>query len=799
MNKVHRCLLAILIIIIGLNCNAQFHISGVISDRQTSEHLIGANIIESGNTNGTASDNAGYFSLIIKNATVKVSFIGYNEELITVYSDTLLQITLSPGAELNEVLVKGRQTHLFNVASISLSELKKLPSLGGQPDVLKALQTLPGVETGQEGSSRLNVRGGSPGENLYLIDKVPLIYVNHLGGFLSVFNPEMINNIELYKGGFPAQYGGKLSSVVNITQREGNRSKMKGSFGIGVTDASFSIEGPLLNKKASFIFTGRKTLTEPLFLAIAEFADDDNAIYYGFHDFNGKFSFHPNAKNNFYLNFYQGDDYIHTWNRNYKRTKERFNTKYRWGNWMVSGRWNSLLSPRIMVENTVSYTRYRLLNSSKYTATDDSITTNFKSANYSTVADLSFQSDWKYKLLSNWSLDVGLKATSNQFVPTRTVISTKEAQDDYEIMRPYQMAIYCSNRISILNRFNSDIGLRLVNYHLGDYSHWALEPRVDLNYSINVHHTLNLSLQRVNQYSHLLFTAGNIFNNEVWIPAGKKIPPSGSNQISFGWKADFFDGMLNTEANVFYKELSQLATYKEGYSGLLGDKHWQNKIEIGGQGYSQGIELSIQKVKGKWTGFSGYTYSHTTRQFETIYGGKEYVYEYDRPHSFTFNLNRKLNEKWDLALTWVYQTGLPYTPVVGRQIASVIATGVGYTEEFIYGERNSSRMKNYHRLDIGFTYTTQTHWGNKAVWTFSVYNAYSRHNSGSNYYGYNENGFVRYNSADYTPLKQYQTSYFPIVPSVSYKVYFGERKRAESQTKRKFGAKLKNLLFYEYN
>jgi outer membrane receptor protein involved in Fe transport len=794
----------IFLLLLSESSFAQFHISGFVTDKLTGERLIGANVVEAGTSNGTSTDNNGYFSLITKGKSIQISFIGYKISTVHFSSDTLVNVPLEGGLELEEITVKGKQSKQFNISTLTHQEMLNIPSLGGKPDVLKALQLLPGIQSQQEGSSLLNVRGGNPGENLYLIDNVPLIYVNHLGGFMSVFNPDMINKIEVYKGGFPAKYGGKLSSIVAITQREGDKSKLKGSLGIGVTDVSFCIEGPLLKKKASFIVTGRKTLFDYFMLAASGLLDgNDLFVMYGFHDINGKFSFHPNNKNSFYINVYQGDDYLKFWNKDHEITNEKFTLHNSWGNWLASARWNRVVSPRLFFDNTVSCTHYRLniLNSYYSKTTNDTI--NYKNDYYSSVLDLSLRSDWQYKLMKNWSFDFGAKATYYNHIPNKISQTGQAENSSYERMSANELSFYQNNWFKLFDVIDGDVGARLVNYNSGNFHELVVEPRVLLNVRISSSQTLNFTFQRMTQFSHLVFTSGSIFNNEIWIPADKNIAPSKSTQYSLGWKGSFFDGTFETEANVYYKDMNQLASYKEGYSNLMGDGSWRTKIETGGSGKAKGVELLIKKVKGDWTGFVGYTYSNTTRQYPGFNKGEEYLFDYDRPHSLSINLNRKINEKWSFSASWVFQTGLLYTPVIGRQLTQVPNPSdneeVEYQEAFIYGERNSARMKNYHRLDLGFTLTTKTHWGRKAIWNFSVYNVYNRHNPAAYYYGYSKDGFVGYNPENYTSLKQYQISYFPIIPTVSYKVFFeADPIRKEKRERMGLKQRITNYFNYKY-
>jgi hypothetical protein len=773
----HCFFVAMFFVLLSESAFAQNHVSGFVSDKLTGERLIGANVFETGTTNGTSADNNGYFSLITKGNGIQVSFIGYKTITLSFTSDTLVHVSLEGGELLSEITVKGKQSKRFNVSTLSYHEMLNIPSLGGKPDVLKALQLLPGIQSQQEGSSLLNVRGGNPGENLYLIDNVPLIYVNHLGGFASVFNPDMINNIEVYKGGFPAKYGGKLSSVVAITQREGDKSKLKGSLGIGVTDASFSIEGPLLNNKASFIVTGRKTMIDPLMILASGLSDGgDFYVFYGFHDFNGKFSWHPDEKNSIYLNLYQGDDYIKYWSKGEKKTGEKSKLTNIWGNWLGSMRWNRVITPRLFVDNTFSYTRYRLKNINSYRSKSTTDTVDYKNEYISSVQDLSLRSDWQYKLMKDWSLEFGAKASYLIHVPNNISQTNQTVNTGYERITANETSVYLTNRFTLLNFIDADAGARLVNYHSGSFNKLVIEPRLMVNARISSSNTINFTYQKVNQFAHLVFTSGSIMNNEIWIPADERIAPSNSTQFSLGWKSQFFDDAFESELNLYYKELNQLATYKEGYSNLMGDGGWRSKIETGGNGRAKGVELLVRKLKGKWTGFLGYTFSNSTRQYPGINKGVEYLFDYDRPHSLSINLNRKINEKWSFNASWVYQTGLPYTPVIGRLLTPVTDSGESgeteYEEAFIYGERNSARMKDYHRLDIGFTKTIKTKRGRKAQWNYSVYNVYNRHNPASYYYGYDKNGSMNYDPQNYKPLSKYQLSFFPFIPTISYKVFF---------------------------
>ncbi len=759
---------------------SQYRISGFIKSKSSGEVLIGAQVFDSIAKYITNTDNHGHFSMVVSvPTTLKVLYAGCRELSINIRDkhDSLLLILLENNIELEEVEVRMQKTPSFNSTTLSHEEMINSPSLGAKPDVLKTLQLQPGIMSQNEGSSLLMVRGGNPGENLYLLDNVPLIYVNHLGGFMSVFNPDIINNVTLYKGGFPGRYGSKLSSIVDITQREGNKSTLNGSYSLGATDASFTLEGPLKLKNATFIITGRKTFTDFLLAAASSISEGNHTISYGFHDINGKLSWRPDLKNSFHFNIYQGDDYLNYWTKtedNGITNKSHIGNK--WGNWLLSSRWNHVLSDRLYTSTVFSYTRYRLKDINYFMVIDSAGEKNFDTKYISSVQDMSLRSDWKLNVMKNWSLDYGFQ--SSLFIHNPNQISSYyKTQNDNSIVS-LEPALYFDNKINF-GYSELNLGLRAVDYMTNGYSRFHLEPRMSLNIGINAHQIFNLSYMLVSQYSQLIFTSGVFSNNEVWIPADKTILPSQSQQYNAGWKGYFHEDMLQASVEIYYKGLTNLATYREGYTNLIGDENWREKIETGGKGTAYGVEFMFSKNSGKWNGYLSYTYSSATRQYPDINKGKTYVFEYDRPHCGSIVINYKFNEKLTINANWIYQTGLPYTPVIGRQYTPDLEKEIDgkpfYYEALIYGERNSSRMKDYHRLDIALHYSRLTKKRKmKSDWTFSVYNVYNRLNPYFYYYNTSESGefYKPETDNDYWKVKLYQVSYLPFIPSVSYKVYF---------------------------
>ncbi|MDD3859574.1 MAG: TonB-dependent receptor [Bacteroidales bacterium] len=777
--------LALIILVICLSTyvffgQKQIRISGYVKDSLTGEALIGANIIETNTNKGTSTNLSGFFSLEVNDSSeIQISFIGYSPKTIHA-KDAKNQITnilLIAGTQLDEVVVSANNRFDFNNTGFSKAEIMQIPSIGGKPDVAKSLQFLPGISQPTEGSSLMNVRGGEPGQNLYIFDNVPIIHVNHLGGLFSVFNPDIINGIEVYKGGFPAKYGGRLSSIVNITQKDGDFSMLKSSFSIGLTDAGLSIEGPMKLKNSSFIITARKTMTEALLGTFTRLSASNDFVYmYGFHDVNAKFCWKPDLKNSFTLNLYQGDDYLLFWVDMYE-TKAHNATL--WGNWLSSLKWNRVISPRLFKTTTLSYTRYRLKNQFEYVSIYDIDTMRNNGKTISLVEDFSLRSGFQYSINNDWQLDYGVNLSLLHNKPADYHLEGYTNIDISQNIYSTENSIYLENKLKLWNRFYSNLGVRAILYTNGSFNQGAIEPRVNLTYNIGKNSSINLTYMKVNQFSHLIFSKGTI-NNELWIPSDNDIKPSISNQYTAGWQLISQNKMFQAEIGVFYKDFTNLSMFKEGYENFAGIEDWKSLIETGGSGEAKGLEFMIKKNAGRLKAFASYTLSRSTRQYDNINYGNEFLFNYDRLHSFAFHTSYDLSEKVSLSLNWVFQSGLPYTPIIGRYNVPDTQNPGELTEVLIFGDRNSERASAYHRLDLGLTYRKSTKKrGLPAEWNFVIYNAYNRYNAYNYFYKYRYD----YEFSDTYPyellewtrkLGLYKISYLPIIPSFSYKVYFNE-------------------------
>ncbi|MFP4367332.1 MAG: carboxypeptidase-like regulatory domain-containing protein, partial [Bacteroidales bacterium] len=555
-------IVTLVLVISTTNLMAQTRVSGFVRDSLTREVLIGAHVIDSTTNRAVVTNNNGFFSI---SSTVgnqlTFSFVGYQPKTIIIdkSAGSLMEVLLSPGTDIDEVVVTHISRPAFNISSLSSLDLQQIPSLGAKPDIMKSIQLLPGISSQYEGSSLISVRGGNPGENLYLFDNVAVIYVNHLGGFMSVFNPDMINNIDIYKGGFPSRYGGRLSSIMDIAQREGNPNTLSSSLSVGITDLTYTVDGPInFIENSSFMFTGRKTLVDPL-LGLLTFMNDAsrNIMAYGFHDFNGKFTWRPNPESTLSFNLYQGDDYLGIF---YKKSNDDYIKKARytniWGNWLLSARWNRVHRPGLYSSQSLSFVRYRLREKQVYQNTESDHP--YRRRYLSAVQDISYKWGWKADLNRNWNMDFGLQSSYFRHLPNRITITDQDRHGLDSVTNSLETGIYMDNNWTIGRILQLRAGARGVGYLSDGFSKAYLEPRFNLDINLTRNHTLNLSYMEVTQFSHLLFTSGSINNNEVWIPSDKDINPASSRQITAGWRASFNEGLFDAEVNVYHKTLENL-------------------------------------------------------------------------------------------------------------------------------------------------------------------------------------------------------------------------------------------------
>jgi len=753
-------------------------ISGYITDVETNEVLINANIYDINSKLGAFTNSYGFYSISLPRHTevnLYISYVGYTTQVknINLTQDESINFSLEPDNNMGEVVIVSKSEHTIEkrndlgTVSIPIREIKTLPSIGGESDILKAYQLMPGVQAGNEGSSTIFVRGGSHDQNLILLDNVPLYYVNHLGGFVSVFNTDAINNVNLIKGGFPASYGGRLSSVVDVSMREGNSKKFQGSGMLGLIATKLSVEGPIKNVNTSYIVSYRRLLFDVLNRAVNVFSSKPINKGYYFYDFNAKINHRFSDNDRLFLSVYMGDDRFYIKSSRKEETIQK--DAIQWGNRLFALRWNHLFSQKLFSNLTLSHTKYRLKvdNQLELQANNQIYDLNYKQG----VEDTNLKMDFNYYMTPNYKMKFGLKSTLHTFnsgeldfkeennheIAMDTVISNK-------LVRTFEIATYVENKIKIGEKLKGNIGLHYSTYHVNKTIYHSLEPRVLVNWNFKPTYSLKASYTKMQQNVHLL-TSGNVsLPIDLWVPATEDITPQKSEQFSLGFAKSIDDGKYELGIETYYKKSQDLVTYKEGASFYNISSEWENKIEKNGIGTSYGLELLAKKKAGKSTGWLAYTLAKTDRQFTNINQGNAYPYHYDRRHNINIVYQYKLNKSINFSATWVYNTGKAITLAEGRLDMPLSGHGAyegGYFQ--VYNGKNGFRMRDFHKLDIGMNYTKEKTWGEQ-TWNFSVYNAYNRKNP--HYYYFVEN----YHNDD--KLELWQESLFPIIPSVSYSFKF---------------------------
>ena len=769
-------------------------ISGYVTDEASGENIIGATVITSDHLNYAVSNSYGYYILILNSSgdsvRLQASYVGYSPAFLTIRPDQDLKINfyLNSGNILNEVVVSAERSSVYekrkemSIISVPVAKVTVMPSLGGESDLLKSLQLMPGIQSGNEASGSLYVRGGSPDQNLMVIDDVPVYYVNHLGGFVSTFNSDAINSMRLVKGGFPAQYGSRLSSVLDVRMKEGNMKEFHGSGMIGMIASKIMVEGPVKKDTTSYMLSVRRfmydLITRPLTRATSI---DGTSVGYNFYDVNAKINHIFSPKDRLYLSVYSGGDKILT---SQKTQTDLNKMTLEWGNILGSFRWNHLYSDRLFSNVTLYSTRYRLANDFSYTYTRDNIKEKTSAGYWSGIVDLSAKADFDYSVNQNYKIRFGGTSVFHHFNPNTTSYHSVESSSAVDTsfgsikLNGLENALYLENEISIGTRFFTNIGLRVTNYYTPGRNYYSYEPRVLSTFLIFKNTLLKASYSSMNQYIHLLTGSGPNMQNDIWVPVTDVIKPSLSKQFAFGLERTFSSGMYEVSLEGYHKTMNDLITYKDGVATLSSASDWQTQVETNGRGKSSGLELLLQKTKGPVTGWIAYTYSKTTRQFENKNSGRPYPFKYNRTHDISIVYLQKIKSNIQLSATWVYGTGNPFTLAAGKYL---MITSPGdelnqtisyYRYGQAYNDLNSYRMRAYHKLDVGVNFYKSVKLGER-TWSINIYNLYNRQNP---YYYFLETD-IEYDQSgreipgsEKTVLKQ--QSYFPIIPSFSYSLKF---------------------------
>ncbi|TAE85403.1 MAG: TonB-dependent receptor [Bacteroidetes bacterium] len=788
MNKstLSLCALAIAFLF-ALNTTGQT-ISGYVKDSATGEALIGA--LVKAEKSGTAADIKGFFSLKVSQGvhTITVTYLGYQSQTLTVdvSKDVILNIRLpQTGIKAKEAVVTGERNNK-NVTSTEMSrveltgeQVKTLPVIFGEPDVLKAITLLPGIKSGGEGGTGFYVRGGGPDQNLVLMDDAVIYNPSHLLGFLSVFNTDAVRNVEVIKGGMPANYGGRLSSILNVNLKEGNDKEYDVSGGVGLISSRLMFEGPIKKGKSAFMVAGRRTYIDALVKPFLTTEQKANGYY--FYDFNAKAHFNIDEKNKIIFSGYFGRD-IFTFK---SPVNKLVKFQVGWGNAAASLRWYHSFNKKLYSNTVAIYNRYDLNNKFEFGENGFQLS--------SGLQDWNIKHDFYYTPSSKHQIKTGVQYIYHTFTPGIATGQVGTISIDERINKQYahESAVYFLDEFKAGKRFTINAGLRLVSFtQVGPFTekifddqdveigngksygkgepiktYLGLEPRFAATYLLNSNTSLKASFTRTYQFLHLATTSGAQFPADLWVPSSKLVRPQIAYQYAVGLFKNFNENAYETSIEAYYKPMFNQIEFKPG-AELFFNQNLENEM-IFGQGLSYGIEVFGKKKFGKLTGWIGYTWSRTTRQFDELNQGEPFFFRYDRTHDISLVGTYQINAKWSGTMVFVYGTGNAATLPTGRY-----AYRAGYDIEKnepkftfvdLYDKVNDFRLPAYHRLDISFTYIKKKTARYESSWNFSIYNLYNRANP---YFIY----FVP--DVDALKVRAYMVYLFPILPSVAWNFKF---------------------------
>ncbi|MDE2956519.1 MAG: TonB-dependent receptor [Bacteroidota bacterium] len=758
-------------------------LSGTITDSEGGETVVGAAVWVPELDIGTVSNQYGFFSLTLPSdsLTIIVSHVAFRPHVITrrLTEDLRLDLVLEPALlELEEVEVRAsgesqvRQLQMSQV-NLPIRQVQAIPALLGEVDILKVIQLLPGVQTGGDGTTGLYVRGGGPDQNLFLLDGTQIYNPSHIFGFLSTFNGDAIKDVKLLKGGFPARYGGRLSSVVDITMKEGNLKQYTGMAAVGLLSSRFSMEGPIRKDRASFLLAGRRSYAD---LLMRPFMKDDEVFGYYFYDVNAKTNVILSPRNRLYLSAYTGHD------RAFFRVAEdtflggisRSRQALAWRNLVSTFRWNHVFSPRLFVNTIVGYTRYRLQISADLTEPDYF----YESTYLSGIQDWHARMDFEFMSGGHHYVRFGVGGMRHDFV---TGALTERYEDSGEApvdtvftpdwkIKANQVHVYLEDEVRLSSAIKLNAGVHGSGFEVEDKQYLSLQPRFSLWIGLGASTSLKASYARMRQYIHLLATArGLALPTDLWVPSTDRVRPQQSAQVALGIAQSLNNGHLELSLEGFHKRMTHLIDYKEGANYVdAAFSSWQDKV-VSGRGTSYGAELFLQKKSGQTTGWLGYTLSWATRTFDELNYGETFPYRYDHRHDVSLVVTHQLKRSVRVGLNWIYGTGQALTLPIGQQISDYgvypLLTFPGVNDwgtHPVLSERNAVRMPAYHRLDVAVHFNKQLRWASQQI-SIGVFNAYNRRNP------FSLNAEYDRSSGDYVYKK---FSLLPAVPSFTYQLTF---------------------------
>ena len=750
-------------------------IKGRILENALGTPLPGATVYAPGYRMGASADAEGNFLLSLPGDTVTIryGFPGYKPRFVH-YRHSHDGITVQLEVDqLQEVVVESEgnpqqkvQATRMSVEQLDSKQAKLLPALFGEVDLLRILQLKPGVQSGGEGTTGLYVRGGGADQNLFLLDEAVIYNPAHLFGFLSVFNPDAVRSIDLYKGGFPANYGGRLSSVVDVKLKEGNKDSTAVTGGIGLISSRITLEGPIQKGKSSYIFSARRTYFDVFTRAYnksKEAANRNNPKYspipdYYFYDLNGRLTFDLTPRDRLLVTGYFGRDVF-----GFQRRQFKFN--FDWGNSLVSARLVHRHDARMFSEASVSFTDYRYNISNAF----GPFTFNIGSG----IQDLTGKLQITRHTLADHTLMAGLQVTSHGFTVGRAQGGSADKTFAFSVgqnLQAMEYGLFASDQFNLGPRLNIIAGARLSGMSNGNTVYGGLEPRLIGRYALSDKVSLKASYGRMYQYLHLVSPSASSIPTDIWYPSGARVKPQISDQTAAGYNVSLWGNKYFFSHEVYYKNMAQQVDFKDGANLFLNQK--LDTTFIFGKGWAYGTELYLEKKTGRTTGWIGYTLAYTWRQFADIDGGQPFHPRYDRRHDLSIVVTHKLSDRVHISGTFVYGTGNAVTLPTGRayvqDVTGTTANPPGFNVVPIYGNRNTFRMAPYHRMDLALVWLVGRKRNDDL--TFSIYNVYSRMNP---YFYYIDTQTANPDgTGKITGFQTRQVSLFPIIPSVTYNFRF---------------------------
>ena len=794
-----------------LQAQTKHTVSGYITDKSSKETLIGATVLDLKSSRGAITNEYGFYSLTLPDGPVEIrtGYVGYKPVVIpfTLHRDTVINIDVPTIDELNEVTIYGNREILgvrgsqMSAVDIPIEQIKAVPAMFGETDVLKALQLLPGVQTGTEATAGIYVRGGNPDENLLLLDGVPVYNVNHMFGMFSVFNPDAIKNVTLYKGSFPAHYYGRLSSVVDIRMKDGDMENYHGNASIGLISSKFNLEGPIIKGKTSFNISARRTYSDILLNSALwlnkkfDYANtEDLSMGYYFYDLNVKINHKFNDRDRLYLSWYSGDDDIFF---NYRSSggsvKQKTKIDWRWGNTIAAIRWNHVIGPKLFMDISSNYTQYRHRMGIEIKETDKANKSNGSTgiSMKSGIYDASFRSDFHWSPSARQDIRFGGSYTHHKFTPDVMELSmhSKETTENDSVMTSdydqsfgsknviaHEYQLYVEDDIELTDVIKANIGAGYAGFSVNKRYYNSLEPRISARFLITDDLSLKTGYAYMTQYVHLLSNNVISLPTDLWVPVTDKVEPEHSHQWALG-AAYSVEGLADFTVEGYYKQMNNLLEYKEGSTYMSGDTDWQNKVAMG-MGWSYGVELMAQRSVGKLNGWIAYTWNKSQRRFDrpgmVINGGRTFDAKYDRRHKLDITCNYKFSDRFDMSATWLFETGNCGTIYTQYYDSEFLAdeqdqryrytTTLGY-----YDNRNNFRLNPTHRLDLSFNWHRKFNEKMSRTLNLSIYNAYNNRNPFL-VYVYTDSYFNGDKLIEERTLRQ--LTLFPIIPTLSYAISF---------------------------